>query len=78
MTAIFLHLNVLISKLWYQLLKGIHQSPSNLAIQSLGLKLSCWYQMKHYNQTSDISHTLEGNRIVDHSDVVAAPPTSSF
>ena len=24
--------------------------------------------------TSDISHTLVGNKIVDHSDVVGAPP----
>ena len=35
-------------------------------------------------QTYDISRTLEGNRIIDHSDVVgaspvgAAPNTSSF
>ena len=35
-------------------------------------------------QTSNVSHTLEGNNIVDHSDVVgvspvgAAPTTSSF
>ena len=25
---------------------------------------------QHYPKTSDISHTLEGNKIVDHSDVV--------
>ena len=37
-----------------------------------------------YHQTSDISGTLVGNKIVDHSDVVgespagAAPTTSSF
>ena len=37
-----------------------------------------------YRQTSNISHTLVGNKIVDHSDVVgaspvgAAPTTSSF
>ena len=37
-----------------------------------------------YRQVSDISGTLEGNKIVDHSDVVgaspvgAAPTTSSF
>ena len=37
-----------------------------------------------YPQTSDIRHTLLGNKIVDHSDVVgtassgAAPSTSSF
>ena len=39
---------------------------------------------RDYRQTSNISHTLEGNKIVDHSDVVgaspvgAAPTTSSF
>ena len=27
-----------------------------------------------YYQTSNISHTIEGNRIVDHSDVVGALP----
>ena len=40
----------------------------------------------NYPQTSDIRHTLVGNKIVDHSDVlvvgaspiVAAPTTSSF
>ena len=37
-----------------------------------------------YPQTSNISHSLVGNKIVDHSDVVgaspvgAAPTTSSF
>ena len=37
-----------------------------------------------YRQTSNISHTLVGNKIVDHSDVVgawpvaAAPTTYSF
>ena len=35
-----------------------------------------------YCQTSNISHTLVGNKIVDHSDVVeaspvGAPPTTS-
>ena len=44
--------------------------------QTIVSKLHC--------QTSDISHTLVGNKIVDHSDVVgalpvgAAPTTSSF
>ena len=39
---------------------------------------------KHYRQTSNMSHTLVGCIIVDHSDVVgaspvgAAPTTSSF
>ena len=40
--------------------------------------------MGTYRQVSNISHTLEGNKIVNHSDVVAASPvgaaptTSSF
>ena len=40
--------------------------------------------LQGYNEISIISHTLVGNRIVDHSDVVgasplgAAPTTSSF
>ena len=47
------------------------------------------YDMQHnheqiYCKTSNISHTLVGNKIADHSDVVraspvgAAPTTSSF
>ena len=42
-----------------------------------------WSQDK-YHKTSNISRTLVGNKIVDHSDVVgastvgAAPTTSSF
>ena len=38
----------------------------------------------YYRQTSNIGHTLEGNKFVDHSDVDgaspvgAAPTTSSF
>ena len=48
---------------------------------------SCYNHQQHtlkYSQVSDISLTLEGNKIVDHSDVVeaspvgAAPTTSSF
>ena len=45
-----------------------------------------WENQSHYNyrKTSNISHTLVGYKIVDHSDVVgaspvgAAPTTSSF
>ena len=39
---------------------------------------------KTYRQTSNINHTLVGNELVDHTDVVgaspvgAAPTTSSF
>ena len=41
-------------------------------------------EFHHYGQVSNISRTLVGNKIVDHSDVVgaspvgAAPTTSSF
>ena len=44
----------------------------------------CRYEEKNYRKTSNISHTLVGNKIVDHSDVVGASPvgatptTSSF
>ena len=43
-----------------------------------------WNGQKTYRKTSNIRHTLIGNKIVDHSDVVgaspvgAAPTTSSF
>ena len=45
-----------------------------------------WYEMLSnvYHQTSNISHTLMGNKIADHLDVAgaspvgAAPTTSSF
>ena len=30
-----------------------------------------------YRQTSNISHTLVGNKIVDHSDVVGASPVGT-
>ena len=30
-----------------------------------------------YSQTSNISHTLTGNKIVDHTDVVAALPVGA-
>ena len=53
------------------------------------LEVAClfgWYETNwlHYRKTSNISHTLVGNKIVDNSDVVgaspvgAAPTTSSF
>ena len=54
----------------------------NVAIH-ITLILIC-YQHLIYSKTSNISHTLVGNEIVDHSDVVkvapisAAPTTSSF
>ena len=60
-------------------LKEKHQNLQNLW-STLFLLMTCHC----YHQTSNISHTLVGNKIVDHSDVVgvssvgAAPTTSSF
>ena len=57
-----------------------HQLTMWAGGHSLGLS---WYPVL-YRQTSNISHTVIGNKIVDHSDVVgassvsAAPSTSSF
>ena len=31
-----------------------------------------------YQQTSNISHTLVGNKIVNHSDIVGAAPVSAL
>ena len=51
---------------------------------TLLLKSCNKYCSHNYRQVSNISHTLVGNEIVDHSDVVgaspvgAAPTTSSF
>ena len=54
----------------------------------VGPDCACWWpsSIRHgkYRKTSNISHNLVGNKIVDHSDVVgaspvgAAPTTSSF
>ena len=52
-------------------------------IQMLGDNILCYIRFS-YRKTSNISRTLAGNKIVDHSDVVraspvdAAPTTSSF
>ena len=54
--------------------KQRHQKP----------RLSLEQRLCKYRQTSNIRHTWEGNKIVDHSDAVgaspvgAAPTTSSF
>ena len=46
------------------------------------ISTSKWWQickilLCNYCQTSNISHTLVGNKIVDHSDVVGASPVSA-
>ena len=72
-----------------------HQATSHYMNQccptsmtSDGITKSCWFNSLRpddkYRQISNIRRTLEGNAIVDHSDVVgaspvgAAPTTSSF
>ena len=46
--------------------------------------LNCFEEISKYRQTSNIKHTSEDNKIVDHSEVVGASPvgtaptTSSF
>ena len=37
----------------------------------------CRVQLKTYRQVSNVSHTLVGNEIVDHSDVVGASPVGA-
>ena len=55
--------------------------PDDLAMQ---ITIELPDMVLTYGQISNISHTLVGNKLVDHSDVVgaspvgAAPPTSSF
>ena len=52
------------------------------AVGLVDLEYSC--SDEEYRETSNIRHTIVGNKIVDHSDVVgaspvgAAPTTSSF
>ena len=59
-------------------------SPTECRYQLHGLLKYMWSQQITYCQTSNISHTLVGYKIVDHSDAVgaalvgAAPTTSSF
>ena len=43
-------------------------------------KICVWFsrsQHSAYRQTSNISHTLVGNKIIDHSDVIGASPVSA-
>ena len=39
--------------------------------------MACVYKQEIYCQTSNISRTLVGNKIVDHSDVVGASPVGA-
>ena len=59
--VIMVHINLAAMVRW------LHWYPTIL-VKSLQLKL------QHYHQTSNISHTLVENKIVDHSDVVGASP----
>ena len=57
---------------------------TSVCIEDLGVANDSITTRFAYCQVSNISHTLVGNKIVDHSDVVgaspvgAAPTTSSF
>ena len=60
-------------------------NESTSTLSNLWLNDVCQPRYKHDRKISDISHTLVGNKIVDHWDVVgasspvgAAPTTSSF
>ena len=68
---------------------GSHQTWNSLFSQKISILTPRYvstvnYDILMYRQVSNIRHTLEGNKIVDHSDVVgaspvgAAPTTSSF
>ena len=41
------------------------------------LSLGCNGRQNNYRKTSNISRTLVGNKIVDHSDVVGASPVGA-
>ena len=74
---------------WREEIPGLAQDCSNSIADALellqsGAKLLIFKYISKYPQTFNISHTLVGNKIVDHSDVVETPPvgtaptTSSF
>ena len=74
-----------LSHAWCQAITLTHEDTCILSIifkLHCVMKFSIWKYM--YRKTSNISCTLVGNKIVDHSDVVgassvgAAPTTSSF
>ena len=55
-------------------------SPTNTEFGA-GIDEFMWQKIKEcaitYHQVSNIRRTLQGNRIVDHSDVVGASPVSA-
>ena len=51
---------------------NITKRHSTLALRDKLWSISC-----EYRKTSNINHTLSGNKIVDHSDVVGALPVST-
>ena len=69
---------------WYQKLSFITKlyQPTNVYVYVFGV--GTHFDNNIYCQVSNIRHTLVGNKIVDHPDVVgaspvgAAPTTSSF
>ena len=42
-----------------------------------GFTTICKNEQAEYRQTSNISRTLEGNTLVDHSDIVGATPVGA-
>ena len=68
----------------YHMLKYENIIQKHGAVERLLAIISAGSSNREYRETSNIRHTLVGNRIVDHSDVVgaspvgAAPTTSSF
>ena len=52
-------------------------STSWISITSMKLNPSHLTERNEYHKTSNISRTLVGNKIVDHSDVVGASPVSA-
>ena len=84
---------------WQLAITGHHRSKKSHAVESRLIIICCWFsqcrlqhmtkckykmQIQLYCQTSNMGHTLVGNKIVDHSDIFgaspvgAAPTTSSF
>ena len=67
---------ITISQLYDQ--KVIYSFAWVVAYQHVDFYLAAWQLNIHtYRKTSNISRTLVGNKIVDHSDVVGASPVGA-
>ena len=58
---------------WVNIVHIFHSFLLNVTFFSIHAFRECYI----YHQTSNISHTTEGSKIVDHSDVVGASPVSA-